>query len=747
MATDIERLIVALEARTKAFETALARANSNADKRARSIERRFEAVNKNVTASFSGLGRGLVAGFAGSVLTREFIRLSESATRMNNALKVAGVTGADLDRVYNALADAARKNGAPVEALVSLYGKAAQAQRELGVSTDELIQFSSNVALALRVAGTDASSASGALLQLGQALGSGKVQAEEFNSVLEGAPTIAQAVAAGLKEAGGSVSQLKGLIVDGKISSEAFFRAFEAGAVVLEEKAARSTLTLSGATENLQTALVTVVRDFITATNVSERFAGGINTAADAIASFDVGSLIQKIRDVRDEFSGMAADFGNAEIWKKISQALGVADEAGNVLNPDVSATQTKIAGLERELTLLQERIETNSELGFDNTEALARIGEVQAALAQLRAAAANLPQTVGYTVGEGGLQQTSAGNFQVPFNPLTGVPPDLRPPVKQVSIEDFRPPPGKGSGGGRRGGRSGGGGGRGNDYEREIQQIKERTEALQAETAAQASINPLIDDYDYAITKARASQELLTAAKRAGLTITPELEASIEQLADGYAKATEEANRLSDSQDRVRRAADDMRSFGKDLFSGFISDIRNGVSASEALANALNKVLDKIIDISLNSIFGDSGPGGSGVLDGLFKMFFHSKGGVAAHGKPQPMKTFAKGGISRSAAIFGEAGPEAAVPLPDGRRIPVDLRLPGGPTAGSQGGTTVNIIDNAGVEKQQQRRRGSNGEEIIDVIISRVKDEFASGGFDKSMGGRFGARPVKVTR
>lgn len=34
----------------------------------------------------------------------------------------------------------------------------------------------------------------------------------------------------------------------------------------------------------------------------------------------------------------------------------------------------------------------------------------------------------------------------------------------------------------------------------------------------------------------------------------------------------------------------------------------------------------------------------------------------------------FAKGGISREAAIFGEAGPEAAVPLPDGRSIPVTL-------------------------------------------------------------------------
>lgn len=35
----------------------------------------------------------------------------------------------------------------------------------------------------------------------------------------------------------------------------------------------------------------------------------------------------------------------------------------------------------------------------------------------------------------------------------------------------------------------------------------------------------------------------------------------------------------------------------------------------------------------------------------------------------------FARGGISNQPAIFGEAGPEAAVPLPDGRTIPVTLK------------------------------------------------------------------------
>lgn len=194
MATDVERLVVALEARTKAFENALSRANATASKQARAIEQRFATLNQNLATDLVGIGRGVVGILAGGAVTRGLLRLSESATRIDNSLKVAGLSGAELERVYQGLAKAAQQNGAPIETLAALYGKAAQAQKELGVSTEELLGFTSNVALALRVAGTDAQTASGALLQLGQALGSGKVQAEEFNSILEGAPTIAQAV-------------------------------------------------------------------------------------------------------------------------------------------------------------------------------------------------------------------------------------------------------------------------------------------------------------------------------------------------------------------------------------------------------------------------------------------------------------------------------------------------------------------------------------------------------------------------
>ena len=741
-ATDLERLVVQLSADLKGYQNSLNKARGITNRQLGQIQKQASSTGKAMTASLVQAGAAIAGAFVFSDVVRGLGQLSEAATRIDNSLKVAGLSGAELETVYQGLAKAASDNGAPIETLASLYGKAAQAQKELGVTSEELLGFTNNVALALRVAGTDAQAASGALLQLGQALGSGKVQAEEFNSILEGAPTIAQAAAAGLKEAGGSVSQLKQLVVDGAISSEAFFRAFEAGSVILEEKAANATFTIAQATTNLWNALIDVTREFNNSTGASQNFAQGINSAASAINSFDVSGLIQKIRDAKDEFDGFLSSLGNAQVFKDLNELLGVANGDGNAINLDKEQAEDNVASLEREVKTLQDRIKLNTELGFDNGEAIARLNEVLGKLAEVRAAAASMPDVVGgFQLGENGIEAVPAEGVGAPATSLGG--PRTRggkrkaKAVTPVSIPDFKAPPSRGGGGGggrKRGGGGGGGGGGGADeFQRETEQIRERTEAILAETEAQAGLNPLLDDYGYAVEFAASKQDLLNAAKQAGLTITPELEASINALAEGYAKASAGAEQLAQSQEDVRRAADDFKNSAKDITGGFIADLRSGKSAAEALANALDKVVDKLIDVALNSVFGTGGGSGGGLLGGLFGgIFGFAKGGVAARGRPQPLKKFARGGVSRSAAIFGEAGPEAAVPLPDGRSIPVKFQTPAIPKGGGKSGqqnvqVAVGVsVDNDGqlqayVKSVSQQEVASAAPKIVSAANQQV--------------------------
>lgn len=283
---------------------------------------------RNVTASamstqsaLASFARGAVGAIAAGFSAQAAKELIDSATRITNALKVAGLSGEELTAVYEHLYASAQKNGAPLEALATLYGRAAQQQKELGVSTEQLLKFTDDVSLALRVAGTDATTASGALLQLGQLLGSGTAHAEEFNSVLEGVPTIAQAAAAGIKEANGSVAKLKQLVIDGKLSSRAFFDGFAAGADTLAERARNSETTISAGFVRLQNVLVDVARRFDDSTHASRILAdmidhtlipaiqdlGGFFTS---VANGPIGQFYDWLGKTIDRVVQLSADFG-----------------------------------------------------------------------------------------------------------------------------------------------------------------------------------------------------------------------------------------------------------------------------------------------------------------------------------------------------------------------------------------------------------------------------------------------------
>ncbi len=218
---------------------------------------------------------------------------------------------------------------------------------------------------------------------------------------------------------------------------------------------------------------------------------------------------------------------------------------------------------------------------------------------------------------------------------------------------------------------KSGGGSKRGaNSYKDEVAGIKERTAALRESTAAQASVNPLISDYGFALEKAKAEQKLLADAQRAGMAITPALKEQISALAEGYATASADAKKLSESQKDIQKNAQEWASLEKDVFKGFISDLKDGKSGAEALSNALNKVADKLLDMAVDGLFSTKGgaTGGSGlfgsILGGIGKIFGFASGTAKTPGRRgQP-----------AGVVHGQ---EAVIPLPAGGKVPVTISSP----------------------------------------------------------------------
>lgn len=334
---DLERLVVSLEASITKYERAMAKASGTAQNTARKIERRFDTMNSTVARQLTRVG-GAFLGFAA---VREATKLIDAATRIENSLKVAGLAGDELTRVYDRLFESAQRNAAPLETLVQLYSRASTVQKELNVSTEDLLRFTDNVSVALRVAGTDAQSASGALLQLSQALGSGVVRAEEFNSILEGALPIAQAAAAGLTEAGGSVAKLRQLVIGGKVSSEAFFRAFEAGSVTLAEKVSSSESTASQSFVRLQNVLIDTAGKLDDVLGVSNATTGAIDALAAAFEGLGdtQGPMLTGLQATTREMNALTQ--ATEDFWRNPSARNAIRMLFGDNLADQVTPGET----------------------------------------------------------------------------------------------------------------------------------------------------------------------------------------------------------------------------------------------------------------------------------------------------------------------------------------------------------------------------------------------------------------------
>lgn len=282
MADDTAALVVRLEATVRQFQRQMNQAKGIADRSAKDIEKRLSNINPGADAlvnSFKRIGAAALAAFS----VDQVRQAVDAYTKIQNALKVAGLEGDKLRTTYEALFAIAQRQGTSIESTATLYGRLAASQKELGVGSNDLLKFTEGVGTALRVAGTDATAASGALLQLGQALGGGKIQAEEFNSILDGARPVLQAVANGLIEAGGSVAKLTALVKDGQVSSQAFFRAFLAGLPELERQAQSAGSTSSQAFERIQNSLINLAGELDKAGNVSQTFATGLGAVASGI--------------------------------------------------------------------------------------------------------------------------------------------------------------------------------------------------------------------------------------------------------------------------------------------------------------------------------------------------------------------------------------------------------------------------------------------------------------------------------
>jgi hypothetical protein len=170
-------------------------------------------------------------------------------------------------------------------------------------------------------------------------------------------------------------------------------------------------------------------------------------------------------------------------------------------------------------------------------------------------------------------------------------------------------------------------------------------------------------------------------------------LNGAIASLAESYPKLAANIDDATKSQLAFNKAMDQKEKI-KQLSDGIASTITNGIGqAIDSLIDGTKKWGDSLKEIGAgilkdigkqiiqNGVTAPLNKSISGGIGDLLRGIKFAEGGIMTSAGPVPLRRYASGGIANSPqlAMYGEGRkPEAYVPLPDGRSIPVKLDAAG---------------------------------------------------------------------
>lgn len=198
----------------------------------------------NMWAKFKGY---VIALFAIQAVTRALRALfnasdtySNIQSRLNLINDGAQTTAQLNDKIYRT----AQRSRAEYTAMASSVAKLNMLTNGVFKNNDESIRFLELVNKSFTIAGASAEEQKSAMLQLTQAMASGRLQGDELRSISENSPMILQAIE---KYAGISRAELRKMAAQGKITSDLIKNSIFAAADDIESKFSKVPLTIGQA--------------------------------------------------------------------------------------------------------------------------------------------------------------------------------------------------------------------------------------------------------------------------------------------------------------------------------------------------------------------------------------------------------------------------------------------------------------------------------------------------------------------
>lgn len=269
------------------------------------LQSAMNKVGKGVQIAAAATGIG-VAATAVKDLAVGAANLSDQMAQIRSRINLINdgsqTTVEIMDKIYAA---SQRSRGGYLE-MADSVAKLNMLAKDAFSSNDEAIFFVEQLNKQFKISGASVEEATSAMYQLTQAMASGKLQGDEFRSIMENAPMLAQSIA---QEMGMSVGQLKELSSQGLITADIIKNALYGSAEETNQKFAEIPMTFADIGQSIQNQFIQAF------TPVLEQLAS-ITSSGEFMAAFEgVGIAIRSVAAVAQVSIGViVATFNSMKV-------------------------------------------------------------------------------------------------------------------------------------------------------------------------------------------------------------------------------------------------------------------------------------------------------------------------------------------------------------------------------------------------------------------------------------------------
>ena len=260
---------------------------------------------KSPISSATSAVQGLYAAFIAYGGLRIFDTVVDTATAyqtLQASLKLATGSAEAASVAYQDLREITKASHADLRETANLYSKLTMSLSQLDLGHQAILTTTDSVGKSLRLSGAGAQESEAAIRQLGQAMASGMLRGDEFNSVMENSPRLARAIADGM---GVAVTALRDMAHEGELTSARVTAALISQNDVLTKEM-----------ESIPETVQTVMQDIR-------------NEMFDTLGNTATGPLVDSLKDLRDVLADPEIKSGITDLASGITDLAAAIVKAG----------------------------------------------------------------------------------------------------------------------------------------------------------------------------------------------------------------------------------------------------------------------------------------------------------------------------------------------------------------------------------------------------------------------------------